>query len=205
MPCGPEIPGYTRSRFNHPTASGGQEASLNRAKDTSAASTPSTEGDRQEGGELRPTRDRMPARERDYRSRAGDAPLTSLFSLRVAHRECDIPGRLLLRLQGTRVRSTGRQRLAPPRERRIGRTPGGVGSVPAPDPRPPQAQRGHEQIQGQTLGGQLPAAKFRGTISGENPGAEPPGGNLPGAGANFRGPGPTSGGTSGGRAAAFVA
>lgn len=80
MPCSPEFPGYTRSRSIYPTASGGQKASLNRAKNTSATSTPSTEGDRQEGGELRPTRDRMPAREKDYRSRAGDAPLTSPYS-----------------------------------------------------------------------------------------------------------------------------
>ncbi len=70
-------------------------ASLNRAKDTSATSTPSTEGERQKGGELRPTRNRMPAREKDCPSRAGDAPLISPPLLaRVVHRECDLPGRL---------------------------------------------------------------------------------------------------------------
>lgn len=172
----PRVPWVYQSRSNHPTASGGQKASLNRAKDTSATSTPSTEGDRQEGGQLRPTRDRMPAREKDSCSRAGDAPLTSPLSASRTPRvrpprpaSPSPPGNESL-LNGT---STAR---TPTGAAGSAGTPGGVGSVPpriagSPAPWPPQAQRSHERIQGQTFrgktsGGQLPGGNFRGPIRG---------------------------------------
>ncbi len=178
MPCTPEFPGYTRTtRSNHPTASGGQKASLIRAKDTSATSTPSTEGDRQEGGQLRPTRDRT-------RPNAGEGKRLPLPCRR---RSPNLS--TLLASRTTRVRPPRPASPSPPGNEsplsgtstartphgsaRIGRTPGGVGSVsltpgPSPDlsgPKKPRADPGAD----------FPGENFRGLVPGASSGGEVPG------------------------------
>ncbi len=141
----------------------------------------------------------MPARERECRSRAGDAPLTLSILLS-------------LRVRAPRMRPPRPASPSPPGNESLlngtstARTPTGAPDRPdsrgrgerTPGPPTPQAQRSHERIQGQTSGGQLPAAKFRGPSSGGrflgktlalNPGWKPSGVRGPGAGANFRGRG----------------
>ena len=119
------------------------------------------------------------------------SPKPSPFSLRVVHTtRCDIPGRLLpFHPQGTRVRSTGRQRLVAPRERpdqpdsRGGeRTPPDPRTPPAPSgPTKPRADPGANS-RGTTSGGRFLGKTLALNPRGENfrgPGA---GGQLPGAG-----------------------